>query len=1007
MLDFVYYLCIFPLETAMRAVLHAAHGLTGSWGWSVLLLSCAVNIALIPFYHLAESWQEAERAAQKRMAAKLAEIRDAFKGRERDMYTRALRRLHGYSPVLALRASCGLLIQIPFFFAAYHLLHAAPQLAGDSWLFIRDLSLPDGLLAFDGFSLNLLPFAMTAANLLSAAVYTSRLSRRDAVQLYVLAALFLALLYTSSAALLIYWTANNIISLLKNLIYTRFVYTDTEVIGKAGAPAAARPARPCTRWTLPLPAVPARLDLIPAALAAAAFAAAVMLRKRLDVTPPVLACAAAAAAFGILAMLLRFGRLRGRADMQQHLPLFFLILAHLAALAVWKTTSFKRLEAAPSWWFFLLHAVALGALTGWAAAQRPLADLFAKAASFCESRIPFSAAGGLFGSSLLCLALLTCWYTPAALYASDPDFFYESLPELAGRLTLRGLLFMAALGLFFRLGNERLKPFLAAAASWIALAALLFTFAAPGDYGTMDEFLLTNPAPLKSRLAFLVDLAVFACAGLAVWLILRGRKKSKAASHAGAAPLGGLLRGACLTLALMSAWQIWPLPAVKTADTPGREASAKLPDYTDELFGFSRRGQNTVVIMLDMFTGGHMPAILATDPSLRRALDGFVWYRDSIAPGAVTLLSVPAVMGGEEYAPSAVNARKPSSLVEEMHKGFAVLPDLFVPQGYSVALADVEGLEPSLFAKICPAASKTLVVGKSFATAYTDFWRAQKGLPSSQPESQAPFLASVGLFRAAPWVLRPHIYYDGSWLNTQTVIHNPSEGPYALLDSLPAVSNADRTGDTLKYITSMAAHYPWRLDGESCMPIERRTRHTLPDGSISEHVDAERCALRAIVRWLDWMQQNGVYDNTQIILVSDHDGGDSPVYGKPFSHLRRRGVPWKPDALLLVKSRNARGELRTSDAQMSSADALALICAENPCPGVNVRDPRIAPPGDAARTRTHSSGLASIRRHKKDRFAANTFVVAGDGADPANWRPASDAALKQDAAKAARGKKPS
>ena len=81
MLDFLFYLCIHPLETVMRTVLFAAHFLTGSWGWSLVLLRLAVNTALIPVYHLAETWQEAERAVQRAMAPKLAEIQEVFSGR--------------------------------------------------------------------------------------------------------------------------------------------------------------------------------------------------------------------------------------------------------------------------------------------------------------------------------------------------------------------------------------------------------------------------------------------------------------------------------------------------------------------------------------------------------------------------------------------------------------------------------------------------------------------------------------------------------------------------------------------------------------------------------------------------------------------------------------------------------------------------------------------------------------------------------------------------------------
>ncbi|MDL2210385.1 YidC/Oxa1 family membrane protein insertase [Desulfovibrio sp. OttesenSCG-928-O18] len=984
MLDFLFYLCIQPLETAMRAVLFFAHTLTGSWGASLVLMSLAVNVALIPVYHLAETWQEAERAVQRNMAPKLAEIKDVFSGRERYMYTRALYRLHGYSPVYALRTSFGLLIQIPFFFAAYHLLNAAPELAGVPWLFIADLSRPDALIALGSWRVNLLPFVMTFANLISAAVYTARLTGREKTQLYGLAALFLVLLYPSSAALLIYWTCNNLFSLGKNLVYTRFIYKDAPGHAPLAAPAMDRGDSAGPVPAKPVPALCKWADLCLGLAAGGVFAFAVVLRKRRDVTPFVLGLMAASLVLAAAALLLRLYALRRGVDprdngLARQYAVLPCVLAVVTAVFVWKLTSFKKVATPPSWAFFRMYAVSIGFFAGWVFAREPLQRGMRRAAAFAETRIGAQPAGSVFLAASLVMAVLVCWYAPSTLYASDPDFFYEPFAVLCGRLTFRALAFLAICAFVYRQSGARMRPLLALVWAWAAVCTLLFTFVASGDYGTMDEFILQDPALLKTRLAFLVDIAVAGSAAFFLWFFLR--KHARRAKY-----LATLLQGAAFALCLFAAYNALTTPANPNASL--EEASVKLPDYNDELFGFSRDGKNTLVIMLDMFTGGHMERILAMTPELHRGLDGFVWYEDTMAPGATTLLSIGALLGGERYTPPNVNARKPKSLKEELHKAFATLPAVYAPRGYTVALADVDELVPSLFETMCPAAPQTLVVGKSVATAYTGYWRKKNGLPSPLPETRAPFLASFGLFRAAPWTMRDHIYFDGSWLNTQTVIHNPSEGPYAMLDALPEVANARHSGNTLKYITSQVAHYPWRLDENTCMPVERRGPNTVDkDGVIREHVINERCGLLALTRWFEWMKREGVYDNTQIILVSDHDGNDSQRFGKEFNALRPKNMPWKPDALLLVKQRSSRGALRTDSRPMSSADVVPLICAsDGPCPGIEYPDP--LQDSETPRVRTHSAGLASIRRHAKDAFKTIDFIVNGSMLERENWKKA-------------------
>lgn len=1007
-MEFLYYLCLAPLENCMRVVLEQAHALTGSWGFSLILLSGAVNIALIPVYHLAETWQEAERAAQSAMAGKLDELRAAYRGRERYMFIKTLYRQHGYTPLLALRTSAGLFIQIPFFFAAFHLLNHAPELAGVSFAGVHDLSRPDGLFVLGGFSLNLLPVVMTCANVLSSAVYTSRLSRRERIQLWLLAAIFLVLLYTSSAALLIYWTCNNIFSIVKNLVYQRYLYarmpqgnahsgasfsSSSPYVPPISSPSGNDQAAPgiclsVSERGLAAPASasgdkpqgilpPAWLDLCLGLASIGTFITVELLAKSLGRSSfAILATTGASAVCAAAALLLRSCRMRSfRFGQERYLPPLFMLMAFVATLAIWHLTSFKKLESTSAWAQARLYAVAIGCASAWLLSHWPVTRPLARALEFCRRTLAEKSVGPLFCSGVMLAAVIAFWHTPAKIYASDPDFFYEPLSKLLAGTILRGLIFCLGAALFFRLSPRPLRPLLSAVALWLGLGVFVYTFVAAGDYGTLDGFIFQEPALLRSRLSLLVDPLVMLGLAVGIWLCLRLGKGNM---------LSGFLQGACLALVGLGAYQLWTAPAAATESPGAIQTADKLPEYTSRLFGFSRTEKNVVVVMLDMFTGGHVRQILDEEPELKRQLDGFVWYPDTMSTGAATLLSIASILGGEPYSPPAINARQPHSLRMELQKGFATLPNVFIPRGYDVAFADVDELVPSEFSLVCPRVTDMLLVGKSFVSAYTPLWRKRMGLPSPMPESQAPFLASVGLFYASPWFLRQFIYYEGSWMNTQTVIHNPSEGPMAMLHLLPEISGADRSTPTLKYIASQAVHYPWRLDRQTCMPVDVTAQTRQADGAIVQHLDTERCALRAIARWVNWMQSAGVYDNTQIILASDHDGNDNAL-GREYGDMRKNGVPWKPHALLMVKAMGARGALRIDPTLMSTADVVSLICRENgPCPDIPGLEPTVDP-ASGQRIRTHSAGLASIRRHRDDGFIVNTYRVNGTMFQRGNW----------------------
>jgi YidC/Oxa1 family membrane protein insertase len=931
----------------MALVLERSFALTGSWGQAVLLLSLVVNIVLLPFYLLAESWQEAERAIQRRMAAKKSEIRAVYKGRERDMLLRALYRLHGYSPFMALRTSAGLLIQIPFFFAAFHLLNNTPVFAGQAFCGIRDLSLPDGLISFGSLSFNLLPLVMTGVNLLSAAIYAADLSRGERLRLYALAAVFLLLLYTSSAALLVYWTCNNIFSTGKNLCQGRF-----SAFFSRGLPAP--------------PDLPRFLDCC-AALAGLILLILCWMRTSAGSAPALPFMAGAAAALAA-AFSLRCLSLRRRPDkMEAALPLFFALLGGAVLLCLWQVAPLKRIDSFEGWFFYRFRAGIIACAVAWLCSREPLCLFFARLGLFCERTIPARAVAGFYFSGLGLAALLVFWHTPVDLYASDPEFFPQTLASLLAGTTLRACVFLLGAVCVLRAAPLRLRPLLAGAALWLGLVSFAYVFPAAGNYGLMDGFILQEPALLASRLAALTDAAVVLTALFLLRLcLIRGKGRI----------LAGLMQGAGLTLLCLGAYSLHAAPPVEQQAV----GAPALPAYTDSLFGFSREGRNTVVLMFDMFTGGHLERILEEEPQLRERLDGFIWFPDTVSAGPSTLLSIASLLGGEKYIPSAVNERRPDSLLEDMHRAFAVLPDIFVPRGQAVAFADVDELRPSLFRRVSPEAGQVEVLGKSFVNAFAPYWRKEMGLPSTSLDSLAPFLTAVGVFRAAPWTIRRHIYNNGAWLNTSATDYNPTEGPLALVRLLPEISNAERGGDTLKYIASQLTHFPWQIDAATCLPTRERSLTRLPDGAVLEHLAAERCALRGVAAWADWMKEAGVYDNTQWIVLSDHDAGDNTL-GPEFDDLRKLPFTWRPQALLLLKSRQARGPLRRDDALMSSADVPALICRENgPCPGIPEAEQS---PG---RTRLHSIGSGSLRRHERDRFDILTLRVNGTMFRRENWR---------------------
>ncbi len=181
-------------------------------GSCIILFSLTLNFALMPLYNQMERRSQAARRKREQVAQDVERIKRHFRGRERYFYVRAVHRQHAYHPLSELFGSADLFVQIVVFFTVYHYLSGLEALQGASFALIDDLGKPDHLLG----PINVLPLLMTTFNIASAASYVRDRTKR--LQAGGLAIVFLVLLYQSASGLVLYWTMNNLFSLVRNVL---------------------------------------------------------------------------------------------------------------------------------------------------------------------------------------------------------------------------------------------------------------------------------------------------------------------------------------------------------------------------------------------------------------------------------------------------------------------------------------------------------------------------------------------------------------------------------------------------------------------------------------------------------------------------------------------------------------------------------------------------------------------------------------------------------------------
>ncbi len=220
MIALIYNIIISPLELIIEIIFEFIYRLFGGkqiYCWLVIVsLSIVVNLLTTPLYKYAEELRKKQKVQEQRLSKWVTHIKQNFSGDKRFMMLQTYYRQNNYNPLFMISNSFSLLLQIPFFVAAYHFLAHLAILRGANFGIINDLSQPDGIVNFHGLTINVLPLVMVAVNMMSARLYLASASIQDRIQTYGLSVLFFLLLYHSPAGLVLYWTCNNIFSLVRN-----------------------------------------------------------------------------------------------------------------------------------------------------------------------------------------------------------------------------------------------------------------------------------------------------------------------------------------------------------------------------------------------------------------------------------------------------------------------------------------------------------------------------------------------------------------------------------------------------------------------------------------------------------------------------------------------------------------------------------------------------------------------------------------------------------------------
>ncbi|MBH0084670.1 membrane protein insertase YidC [Psychrobacter sp. SCQQ22] len=205
------YGLLWPISKILFAILDGIHKIIGNWGWSIILLTVLVKVALMWFSN--KSYYS--MAKMRAIGPKLKALKEEH-GDDRMKMSQEMMAIYKEEKVNPMAGCLPILMQMPIFLALYWVLVESVELRHAPWiLWIQDLSSMDPWF--------ILPLLMGASMFIQQQLNPQPADPMQAKVMKFLPIIFTAFMLFFPAGLVLYWTVNNLFSMTQQYIVNKKV----------------------------------------------------------------------------------------------------------------------------------------------------------------------------------------------------------------------------------------------------------------------------------------------------------------------------------------------------------------------------------------------------------------------------------------------------------------------------------------------------------------------------------------------------------------------------------------------------------------------------------------------------------------------------------------------------------------------------------------------------------------------------------------------------------------
>lgn len=269
--------------------------------------------------------------------------------------------------------------------------------------------------------------------------------------------------------------------------------------------------------------------------------------------------------------------------------------------------------------------------------------------------------------------------------------------------------------------------------------------------------------------------------------------------------------------------------------------------------------ENVVVMVLDTFSSLVFQDLIIHNPEFKKQLDGFTYYKNAVGGFPTTYASIPYILTGSLYDNSV-------PIQEFIKKQYT---EKSLPKSLKEA-----GFQVEIYENVSP---KSAVGLEQFSSNITN----QHATPNKNDILK---IVKLAFFRYSPQILKPY-FFQG---------YDPKVAD--LPDGIKQI-NVGNKNKLFKFYHFVGPHPPF-LFYLDYYKIKL-------DNSKESYEKESKEWLNLVVKYIETLKKNGVYDNTLLYIIADHGLYPTNVDSIP---------------LILHKPFNSHGQLKTSYKPVSLGD---------------------------------------------------------------------------------------